>query len=92
MINKETVLQELNEISKHISELQNLLEKSDVDDGIFVNFGHILEHLNFAWNARIFSNEDAAKITQEQFETLCNSIPNYNFQFKLLDGLEIRGR
>ena len=80
-MNKEFVQFQLTEASGHLSQLRAELEDGTmgVDDepALAVQLGHIFDHLSIAWNGKDQSIEHSASMTQEEFERLCNTVPNF---------------
>ena len=85
---KEDTLRSLNELGVHISELAESLQKDESspneDVYVYETFGHLLEHLLFAWHS-MRCEKDITGLSQNEFESMCHSIPNFDGDFRLLD-------
>jgi hypothetical protein len=83
---------QLMEARVHLDALVSKLEVSpiwdDEDFGLSIYFQHILEHVVLAWHFRRKSDEEAAQLSQDEFNKLCSSIPNFGYALHLLDGLD----
>jgi hypothetical protein len=83
---------QLQEARVHLDALISMLKDAPIDDdedfGLSIYFQHVLEHLVLAWHFRSKSDEEAAKLSQEEFNKLCSSIPNFGYVLRLLDGLD----
>ena len=84
---KEDTLRSLNEMGVHISELAESLQKDksspNEDVSVCETFGHLLEHLVFAWHS-MWCEKDITGLSQNEFESMCHSIPNFDGDFRLL--------
>ncbi len=81
---KEDALRSLNELGVHISKLEETLrnDKSSTNEGDAEIFGHLLEHLLFAWHA-MQCEKDIVNLSQNEFESMCHLIPNWDGEFRL---------
>ena len=84
---KEDTLRSLNEMRVHISKLAESLQKDksspNEDVSVCETFGHLLEHLVFAWHS-MWCEKDITGLSQNEFESMCHSIPNFDGDFRLL--------
>ena len=84
---KEDTLRSLHEMGVHISELAESLQKDEFspDEDVFAyeTFGHLLERLLFAWHS-LRCEKDITGLSQNEFESMCHSIPNFDGDFRLL--------
>ncbi len=80
-MNVETVHFELAEAAYHLQELVAELRAGKIDDrgepAVSVQLGHILDHISRAWNCRDMTPEQTSKLSQEEFQRLSNTVPNF---------------
>jgi hypothetical protein len=48
------------------------------EPALAVQLGHILDHICLAWNCKDMSPEHKSKLSQEEFERLSNTVPNFS--------------
>jgi hypothetical protein len=72
------------QLSEALEDLQALVTKlrtgeihADDDPELAVRLGHILDHISRAWNCKDMPPEEKSKLTQEEFERLSNTVPNF---------------
>lgn len=41
------------------------------------NLNHILEHICYAWNSKSLSTEEILTLPQNEFNRLCDTVPNF---------------
>jgi hypothetical protein len=77
-----TVQFELSEASEHLQKLVADLHAGRMgasdDTGLGVQLAHILDHISRAWNCKDMTGEQASKLSQEEFERLSNTVPNFH--------------
>jgi hypothetical protein len=77
----EIVRDELQEAVIHLEELVNELRAGKIDDRgeptVSVQLAHVLDHVCRAWNCKDISPEQKSKLTQEEFNRLSNTVPNF---------------
>lgn len=78
---------ELAEASHHLQELVAELHAGQIDErgepGLAVQLSHILGHICRAWNCKDSTPEEVAGLSQEEFESLSNSVPNFMGQYTI---------
>jgi hypothetical protein len=76
-----TVHFELAEASHHLQQLVSELRDGKIDDrgepALSVQLAHILDHLCRAWNCKDQTPEQHASVSQEEFERLSHTVPNF---------------
>jgi hypothetical protein len=81
-MNTDTVHFQLNEALEHlravVAELDDGRMQSDDAPGLAVDLSHILHHVCSAWNSKDMSLLQRAALSQEEFERLGNTVPNFN--------------
>lgn len=60
-----------------VAELRSGKIGSDDEPAIAVELGHILDHISRAWNCKDMTPEEKSRLSQEEFERLSNTIPNF---------------
>ena len=60
-----------------VSELREGRVQEDDTPALAVDLGHILDHICIAWNARNMSPEAVAALSQDEFERLTDTVPNF---------------
>ena len=72
---------ELQEAALH---LQNLIAElnsgkmgSEDDPCLAVDLWHIIDHLCYAWNGKDLTLEQVGNLSQQDFERLSNTLPNF---------------
>ena len=60
-----------------VGELRSGQIKSDDEPALAVQLGHILDHICLAWNCKDMTPEQKSKLSQEEFEQLSNTVPNF---------------
>ena len=80
------------ELHEHVSDLLLNIRSGALSDhgdvSLSVHLGHLLDHINLAWNLRDLEGEQFASISQEEFERAMNTIPNFGFNRLLSTSLE----
>jgi hypothetical protein len=94
MMNNVSFLWELREAQAHLGALIRKLSseasiEGDDDLSISIDIEHVINHICFAWHCRNLSAEEIGAISQEKFEEYTTSIPNFGFDLKMLNGLDI---
>lgn len=78
----ETVKFELGEALTHleslVTEIRSGKLKSDDEPALAVQLDHVLDHISLAWNCKDMSPEQQSKLSQEKFERLSNTVPNFH--------------
>ena len=81
-MNVATIEFELGEALVHleslVAEIRNGKVGSDDAPGLAVDLGHILDHISRAWNCKDMSPDEKSKLSQEEFERLSNTVPNFS--------------
>jgi len=93
-MNKTSLLWELREARLLLDSLIVKIDaKSSVDDdedfAISIDIEHILNHICSGWHYRKLPIEKVHSISQDEYERYATSVPNFGFNLKLLDGLDI---
>ena len=72
------------ELEEALIHLQDLVDefragkiKADDEPALAVDLGHILDHISLAWNCKDMTPDQRAVLSQEDFERLCNTVPNF---------------
>ncbi len=72
---------ELEEASVHLQDLVAELREGKIgeDDtpAVSIQLAHIIDHLCRAWNCKDQTDEQRAALSQEDFERLSNTVPNF---------------
>jgi hypothetical protein len=80
-MNTEIVHFELNEASIHLAELVAGIRDGTIEPdntpALAIDLAHIMDHLCRAWNCKDMTHEQKDSITQEEFERLSNTVPNF---------------
>jgi len=80
-MNVTTVQFELAEASEHLQSLVAELREGKIDGQsepvIAVQVAHVLEHLCRAWNCKDMTPEEYSALSQDEFERLSNTVPNF---------------
>jgi hypothetical protein len=81
---------ELDEAAFHLRELAEEFRSGklgeDDDPALEVMLGHVLDHLCRAWNARELDADEKMALSQDEFERMSNSVPNFQLNRKLQIG------
>jgi hypothetical protein len=48
------------------------------EPALAVQLGHVLDHICLAWNCKDMSPDLKSKLSQEEFERLSNTVPNFS--------------
>jgi hypothetical protein len=77
----ETVKFDLGEALIHleslVAEMRTGQIRNDDEPALAVQLGHILDHISLAWNCKDMSPERKSNLSQEEFERLSNTVPNF---------------
>ena len=80
-MNTETVNVDLEEALVHleslVAEIRSGQIKNDDEPALAVQLGHVLDHISRAWNCKSMSAEEKSNLSQEEFERLSNTVPNF---------------
>ena len=80
-MNRDFVEFQLAEASLHLQDLvlefRNGTIGEDDEPCLAVSLGHVLGHLCMAWNAKHQSVEEVSSLPQDEFDRLCNTVPNF---------------
>ncbi|MGI6415581.1 MAG: hypothetical protein ACOX1P_07925 [Thermoguttaceae bacterium] len=60
-----------------VAELRSGKVGSDDEPALAVQLGHILDHISRGWNCKDMSPEQKSQLSQEEFERLSNTVPNF---------------
>lgn len=94
-LNQEAVRQELSEALLALQKCQRKNEAGDYNDNgplaIAVDFQQVLLHLCLAWHFKGMSHDEIRNLTQQEFDSLANTVPNFGFMLKLLPGIDADG-
>jgi hypothetical protein len=73
------------DLGEALMDLQNLVAEfragkiqTDDEPELAVALGHILDHICLSWNCKDMSPEQKAKLSQDEFERLSNTVPNFS--------------
>lgn len=76
-----TIQFELAEACEHLQALLSDINtgqiQRDDEPALAVQLGHILDHINLAWNCKDLSVEQIGQLPQAEFEGLSNAVPNF---------------
>ncbi len=91
-MNSENLHFQISELHGHVGDLLQEIEAGEYSDehsdiALAVSLGHLLDHINLAWNTRNLPGEQMSALSQEEFEQAMNLVPNFGFQRKLSAGL-----
>lgn len=72
---------ELHEASIHLQQLVAELRDGTIDErgepALSVSLAHLLDHLCRAWNGKDLTPEQHAALSQDEFEHLSHTVPNF---------------
>jgi hypothetical protein len=90
--NRGAVRQELSEallaLQRSEQKTQSGAYDGDPPLAIAVDFHQVLTHLCLAWHFKEMTHEQIRTLTQEEFDRLANTIPNFGFRLKLMSGID----
>lgn len=91
-MNRECAILNLNEIVVTIPGIIDEIEAGRYDDdgdlSYEVALSHLMDHLALAWHQARMSNDEVDSLSQEQFETLCTSIPRLHIDNRIVEPYE----
>ncbi len=91
-MNRERAIFNLHEIAVDIPGIIDDIEAGRCDeDGDLsyeVALGHVMDHLALAWHQSLMSDDEIDGLSQEQFETLCTSIPRLQVDNRMVEPYE----
>ncbi len=80
-MNRNFVECQLTEVSLHLQgvvmKLRNGTIGEDDEPCLAVSLEHVFGHLCMAWNAKQHAIENASSMSQDEFERLWNTVPNF---------------
>jgi hypothetical protein len=80
-MNTDIIHFELNEASIHLANLVTEIRDGTIEPdntpALAIDLAHIMDHLCLAWNCKDMTHEQMDALTQEEFEQLCNTVPNF---------------
>jgi hypothetical protein len=53
-----------------------------------IDFQHVLYKLCLAWHFKHMTDEELSRQSQEEFERLSNTVPNFGFELTLMAGID----
>jgi hypothetical protein len=72
---------QIGELRGHVDTLLRSIEDGAMDEdsegGLAVDLGHLLDHINLAWNLRDLTPEELGSVSQSTFDTAMNTVPNF---------------
>ena len=83
-----------NELEEAVVHLKAVIERLDLlrdgadEETLAWDLGHVLNHICHAWHFRNRTETDIANMPQVDFDRLAQLIPNFDFEFALLQGRE----
>jgi hypothetical protein len=90
--NRGAVRQQLSEALVALQQCEHKTQLGAYDEdgpiAIAVDFQQVLIHLCLAWHFKGMTHEAIRALTQEQFDRLANSVPNFGFALKLMPGID----
>ena len=93
--NRQAVRKQLGEALLALQKCQQKTETGAYDaDGplaIAADFQHVLLHLCLAWHFKDMTHEQIQALTQQEFDHLAQTVPNFGFQLKLMSGIDPEG-
>ena len=76
-----TVEFELGEALIHLQDLVAEFRAGKIqprdEPALAVQLGHVLDHISVAWNCKDMTPDQRAALSQEDFERLSNTVPNF---------------
>ncbi len=91
-MNRYRAILHLHEIASEIPGLISDIEQGRYDDGgglsLEVSLGHLMDHLSLAWHQSRMTDLELDRLSQEQFEQLCVSIPRFQLDMRLVETWE----
>jgi hypothetical protein len=77
----DTVKREIGEALIHLEDLvaefrSGKIQERD-DPALAVQLGQVLDHMSIAWNCKDMTPDQRAALSQEDFERLANTVPNF---------------
>ena len=83
---------QISELRDHVDTLLGEINAGEYDDdsdlALATWLGHLLDHINLAWNTRNHPDGWPNDISQEEFERAMNTVPNFGFRRVLSTGLD----
>ena len=80
-MNTATVEFDLGEALIHLQDLVAEFRAGKIqtrnEPALAVQLGHVLDHICLAWNCKDMSPEQKSELSQEEFERLSNTVPNF---------------
>ncbi len=80
-MNLENLHFQLSELRVHVDDLLESISNGSIGEGdeasLAVELGHLLDHVNLAWNLRGLKPEDFASVNDEVFQRASNTVPNF---------------
>lgn len=80
------------ELHEHVGDLLLAIRNGELSEygeiSLSVHLGHLLDHINLAWNLKDLEEEEIASMYQEEFERAMNTVPNFGFSRHLSANLE----
>jgi hypothetical protein len=89
--NRGAVRQELSEALLALQKCEQKTQSGAYDDAplpIAVDFQQVLIHLCLAWHFKDMTHEEIQALTQEKFNSLSNTVPNFGFSLRLMSGID----
>ena len=90
--NRSAVRQELSEALLALQKCEHKTKVGAYDDdgplAIAVDFQQVLVHLCLAWHFKDMTHEQIRGLTQEEFNRLANTVPNFGFALKIMSGID----
>jgi len=85
---------EIAELHEHVGDLLLAIRNGELSDygevSLSVHLGHLLDHIDLAWNLKDREGEKIANMSQEEFERAMNTVPNFGFNRQLSATLEYK--
>jgi hypothetical protein len=83
---------EIAELHEHVGDLLLAIRNGELSDfgevSLSVHLGHLLDHIDLAWNLKDREGEEIANLSQNEFERAMNTVPNFGFNRHLSATLE----
>jgi hypothetical protein len=80
-MNTQNLQFQIGELRDHVDTLLRSIENGTMDEncegGLAVDLGHLLDHINLAWNFRDLTPEELGSVSQSTFEMAMNTVPNF---------------
>ena len=80
-MNTETVAWDIGEALIHLQSLVADFRTGKIrtrdEPVVAVQLGHVLDHICLAWNCKDMSPDQRSQIPQDEYERLCNTVPNF---------------